>query len=186
MDARRLELDWPAMRSKGPIATLLACLLCGSAAAQADPPDAAAGPPGGDVGLDSLLKLPPNSAAPEQARTGGATRSEWEARFATARGDVTAASTALDKAQQELGKLAAGGEAWQMSAPGLGGAQSGGETGPISFKLRQEIRTQREELARAQKRLSELEVEAKLAGVPDDWIDPGAPPPKPAQDALAR
>jgi hypothetical protein len=174
------------MRSKGRIgAFVAACFLAFAGAAQADPQDAAAPPGGSDVGLDSLLKLPPNSAGPEQARTGGATRVEWEARFATARGDVDTAAKALDKAQQELGKLAAGGEAWQMSAPGLGGGQSGGETGPLSFKLRQEIRTQREELARAQKRLSELEVEAKLAGVPDDWIDPGAPPPKPAQDALA-
>jgi hypothetical protein len=172
------------MRSRGRELLLAACLACLLPhAAPADPQEAAAAPPGANVGLDSLLKLPPNSAAPEQARTGGATRQEWEQRFGTARGDVDAARKALDKAQQELGKLASGTEAWQMGAPG---AQAGTENSPVSFRLRQEIRTQREELARAEKRLSELEVEAKLAGVPDDWIDPSAPPPKPAQDALPR
>ena len=92
---------------------------------------------------------------------------------------MAAAQQALDKAQQEMGRAADGSNAWQMSAPG---AQAGGETSPVSFKLRQEIRHQREELASAQKRLSELEVEAKLAGVPDEWIVPApAATPAPAR-----
>jgi hypothetical protein len=168
------------------IALLLAVAPFAAAADDPTQPVApVAAPPGANVGLDSLLRLPPN-IDPEPARTGGATRQEWEQRFANARGDLKTAQDALDKAQQDLTKLAEGKEAWQMSAPGLGQAAQSGENSPMSFKLRQEIRRQREEVASAEKRLNELEVEAKLAGVPDDWIHPGAPPPKPAQDALAR
>ena len=68
-----------------------------------------------------------------------------------------------------------------MSAPG---AQAGAENSPVSFRLRQELRKQRDELAAAERRLNELEVEANLAGVPAEWIAPAgaAPRPKPPQD----
>src|SRR5262249_23255073 len=104
---------------------------------------------------------------------------------ASARGDVAAAEKALDKAQTELDHAAQGTNAWQMSAPG---AQPSSETAPVSFKLRQEIRKQKEELASAQKRLSELEVEARLAGGPDEWIgvEPSSPKPSLTQDATAK
>ncbi|HEX5065950.1 MAG TPA: hypothetical protein VFY49_07540 [Myxococcota bacterium] len=159
----------------------LALLVAG--AAQADPPPPA--PPGKApaVGLDSLLKLPPAGSAVGEARVGGATRQEWEQRFATARGDVDAAQKAIDKAQQELGELAKGTENWQMSAPGAQAANA--ENSPVSYRLRQEIRKQREELGSAERRLTDLEVEANLAGVPEDWIRPpdAAPAkPKPAPD----
>lgn len=176
-------------RGYGLAIALLLGSLCFAAVAGADesakPAPGASAPPGASVGLDSLLRLPPDSA-PEPARTGGASRQEWEQRFATARGDLKTAQDALDKAQADLAKLAEGTDAWQMSAPGIGQAQSGNENSPMSFKLRQEIRRQREEVASAERRLNELEVEAKLAGVPDEWIHPGAPPQKPAQDALAQ
>lgn len=144
---------------------LLAWMVAAGAGAE---PESAPKPAGGP-GLDTLLKLPPSSAAPESPRSGGASRYEWEQRFATARGDVAAAQLALEKAQADIGRAADGSNPWQMSAPG---AQAGTENSPVSFRLRQEIRRQREELASAQKRLSELEVEAKLAGVPDEWIHP--------------
>lgn len=148
-------------------------------AAQADPP---ASPPPGTaagkapaVGLDSLLKLPPSGGSVSDARAGGATRQEWEQRFAVARGDVAAAQGAIDKAQQELGTLAKGTENWQMSAPG---AQANAENSPMSYRLRQELRKQREELSAAERRLTDLEVEANLAGVPEEWTRPPdeAPP----------
>jgi len=154
-------------------------------AAQADP--AAAPPPASPgkapaVGLDSLLKLPPAGSVVGEARAGGASRQEWEQRFATARGDVDAAQKALDKAQQELGELAKGTENWQMSAPGAQAANA--ENSPVSYRLRQEIRKQREELGSAGRRLTDLEVEANLAGVPEEWIRPPDAPakPKPAPD----
>jgi len=143
-------------------------------AAQADPTGEAPPPPKNgapDVGLDSLLRLPPTATPAAEPRTGGATKQEWQQRFATARGDVQAAHQAIDKAQDELGKLARGTDTWQMSAPGApAGTQT--ETSPMSYKLRQELRNQREELANAERRLTDLEVEANLAGVPEDWTRP--------------
>ena len=56
-----------------------------------------------------------------------------------------------------------------MAAPG---AQPTAENSPVSYKLRQEIRRQREEVGRAERRLRELEVEASLAGVPAEWRGP--------------
>jgi hypothetical protein len=118
------------------------------------------------VGLDSLLRLPTSTPAVEP-RSGGASRQEWQGRFATARADVETAQQAIEKAQQELGQLAGGSAAWQMSAPG---ASANTETAPVSFRLRQELRRQRDELAAAERRLTELEVEANLAGVPEEWM----------------
>ena len=152
-------------------------------AAHADPtssPTPSAAPDAGarSVDLDSLLRLPPSSTPASEVRAGGATRQEWEQRFATARGDVDAAQKAIDKAQQELGQMARGTDNWQMSAPG---AQAGSEPSPMSYRLRQELRRQRDELAGAERRLNELEVEAKLAGVPEEWtLPPHAQTPPPA------
>lgn len=144
-----------------------------TSAPQASPEQAPA------VGLDSLLRLPSSTAPVEPPRTGGASRQEWQERFAAARADVESARQAIDKAQRELGQLADGGTAWQMSAPGT---TAGADNSPVSFRLRQELRRGRDELASAERRLSELEVEANLAGVPADWMQPPAdsPPPKPA------
>jgi hypothetical protein len=154
-----------------------------AAAAQADPPPESPPAPNAgahDVGLDSLLRLPPSGSPAAEPRTGGATRQEWQQRFATARGDVETARQAIDKAQDELGKLARGTDSWQMTAPGAqAGTQT--ETSPMSYKLRQELRNQREELASAERRLTDLEVEANLAGVPEEWTrPPGEAHPKPA------
>jgi hypothetical protein len=154
-----------------------------AAAAQADPPPESPPAPNagaGDIGLDSLLRLPPTASPAAEPRAGGATKQEWQQRFATARGDVETARQAIDKAQDELGKLARGTDNWQMAAPGAqAGTQT--ETSPMSYKLRQELRNQREELASAERRLTDLEVEANLAGVPEEWTrPPGEAAPKPA------
>ena len=55
----------------------------------------------------------------------------------------------------------------------------------MSYKLRQDIRRQREDVGRAERRLRELEVEASLAGVPAEWRaapahEDAAPEPAPA------
>jgi hypothetical protein len=126
------------------------------------------------VSLDKLLTVPRNVelSAP---RHGGATRGEWQARFAEARAERDRAQAALDSAHEELSKIAADTQQWQMQAPGLGGQSSGGDTGPLNYRLRQEIRRQRDEIEQAEKRLQELRVEARLAGVPDDWIEAEEP-----------
>jgi hypothetical protein len=117
------------------------------------------------VGLDALLKLPSGAPAAQSQRSGEGP-DEWRARFAEARGELSAAEAALTGAQEQLEQLASGRESWQVAAPG---AQPGSETGPLSFGLRQEIRRQREAVERAQRRLDELRIEANLAGVPEEW-----------------
>lgn len=169
------------------MAALLALLVCTAAAADPPPSADAQGTSGASgsgaakppVALDALLRLPPGSAPAEQPRAGGATRQDWQDRFAAARADVEAARQAIDKAQQELGQMAESSDPWTMSAPG---APAGSETSPLSYRLRQELRRQRDELASAERRLTELEVEANLAGVPEAWTqpDPAQAPPQPA------
>ena len=55
-----------------------------------------------------------------------------------------------------------------MAAPGAG---ANAENSPLSYKLRQDIRRQREDVEQAERALTELRVEANLAGVPEDWQD---------------
>lgn len=144
-------------------AAMLAALVGGLAA-----PGAGADPPA-PVGLDSLLRLPSETDPVRQPEAGGVTRERWEARFDRARADVREAERALEAAQAELEDLASDSEAWQMAAPG---ANPTAENSPLSYKLRQEIRRQREAVERAERRLRELETEASLAGVPEAWRKP--------------
>ena len=58
-------------------------------------------------------------------------------------------------------------EAWQLAPPG--GASASSETSPLNYQLRQQLRRDREEVDRAEKALTELRVEATLAGVPQEW-----------------
>ena len=150
-------------------AALLAVLVAtGLPAAGADEPD----PP--SVPLDRLLKLP--SSAPVQAQVekrGGSTRGQWQARFEKAREEREDARLALEEVRAELEEMA-GGEAWQMTAPGLGAAAAPSET-PLDFKLSQDLRRCREELERTERQLQDLAIEANLAGVPEHWSQPDAP-----------
>jgi hypothetical protein len=156
-------------RRRGPAGLLLVVWLGGAPAiGQTGPAEDAVPPP---VPLDALLKLP-SAAAPtaEQPSRGGATRKEWEERFARANADLAAARERLATAQAQLGELAANTESWQVAAPG--GAGPGSENGPLSYSLRQEIRRAREDIARAEQAWHELRIEANFAGVPPEWIGP--------------
>jgi hypothetical protein len=120
-----------------------------------------------EVDLDDLLKLP-ESMRYDVERRGGATRGEWKTRFLTVRTDLEEAQGALARAQTELEHVAGSADAWKLSPPG-GGAEV--SDAPLDFRLRQEIRRQRSEVERLEKRLLELDIEANLAGVPQDWRD---------------
>jgi DNA repair exonuclease SbcCD ATPase subunit len=128
-------------------------------AAGADPP-----PP---VELDQLLRIPKTTPV-ENVRHGGATRSEWKERFAETQENLEQARAALAAARKELEGLASEQGNWQMAAPGM--PQGEPENSPVSYRLLQEIRRQREEVARYERRLRDLQIEANLAGVPDEWI----------------
>ncbi len=84
---------------------------------------------------------------------------------------MKSADTALKKAQDELAEVAGSKDEWQFSPPGLP-AEPGDEDTTSSFQLRQEVKRQRSEVDRSRSRLRDLEVEANLDGVPDDWRDP--------------
>ena len=119
------------------------------------------------VAYDALFRLPSETAAPSAPSESGALdRKRWEERFAAVRGDLDGARAELAKSQAQLESMARKTENWQMAAPG---AQPTAENSPVSYKLRQDIRRQREEVGRAERRLRELEVEASLAGVPPEW-----------------
>lgn len=120
------------------------------------------------VGMDRLLKLP-DSFQVEDARPGGASAAEWRARFEEARSDLDGARSALDQKRKELEEAASGASSWQVTPPGAGGDAAASESSPVSYRLLQEIRRLREEVEHAERRISELQVEANLAGVPEDW-----------------
>lgn len=124
------------------------------------------------VGLEQLLRLP-DDVATETPRRGGATRSEWQSRFRAARDELAEAEHLLAEARSELEDLASDSDAWQIAAPGAQ-PSTDVENSPLSFRLRQEIRSRREQVERAERRLQELSVEANLAGVPPEWQQPEA------------
>jgi hypothetical protein len=161
----------PPLLACGSLRASLAVLLLAFAlapaapAAGADPEPKTQPPPA--VELDRLLKLP-STVEVQREQIGSATRSQWRARFASARAEHEAALAGLESAQKKLGEVAETSEAWQMAPPGAGATGGASET-PVDYQLRQEVRRQREDLIRSEKNLRELTIEADLAGVPADW-----------------
>jgi hypothetical protein len=152
-----------------PIPALLLILQVAALPARSeDPSNTATGVPPSPVGLDALMRLPAQTPTPQQEESDLGDRKEWEARFAKARADLETARGALAASQAELGELASDGSAWQMAVPGAG---ANAENSPVSYKLRQDIRRQRGEVAEAERALQELRIQANLAGVPEDWQD---------------
>ena len=154
---------------------LLVVLLVAPASARAQDPVPSQPPSGSKVGLERLLRLP-DQLDYETDERAGATRSEWRARFEEARGSLSSAEAALEAAQDELAEQVGKKDAWSVAPPGLPAESTDG--GTDSFRLREEVRRQRAEVARAKHRLRELEIQANLAGVPDAWRGPstGASP----------
>ena len=148
--------------------SLLVLLAIASGTQLARAADPSSSDPGGP-GLDRLLKLP-SSVEFSAEKKGGATRNEWRQRFHEARTAVKAADVALKKAQDELAEVAGSKDDWQFTPPGLP-AEASTDSGS-SVQLRQEVKRQRGEVDRSKARLRELDVEANLAGVPEEWRDP--------------
>lgn len=120
-------------------------------------------------GIDRFLKLPATEGyAPEEKS--GVTRSEWRQRFADARAALAAAEKKLAESQKKLAAVAGSASEWRFTPPGV--PTSGDADQSASFTLREEVRRNRNERDRAQRRLRELDVEANLAGVPEEWRGP--------------
>ena len=126
------------------------------------------------IDLDQLLVLPDSLELDPETR-GGTTKAEWRARFQSAREDLAVARAALAKTQAKLEEIASDTSAWKMAAPGLGAIDaSPAKDAPLDYSISNEMRRNREEVERSERRLTELAIEAELAGVPRDWQ--GLPP----------
>lgn len=149
----------------------------GSAAPVGVPAAQRSGPVAPVVPLDRLLSIPGEAVVTpvEAGRRGGATKAEWQTRFTEVREELATAEAALADTRAKLEQSSAVSGAWRMTAPGFGANENSdtGETvpvdAPLDYKLSQALRRQREDLERAERKLGELEVEANLAGVPEDW-----------------
>jgi len=152
----------------------LALLLAAPSGAQEDAQSAPS--PGGDdsgtrVELDRLLRLP-DSMEYDVEKRGGATADEWRGRFRRARQDVASARERVQRAQEQLQEEAASESAWNVAPPGLGalgGAVQGSSEGSSNYKLSMALRRAKEDLARSERALRNLTIEANLAGVPESW-----------------
>ena len=122
--------------------------------------------PAGDATpkLDRLLKLPSGVDFGVE-RKGGATRTEWKARFAEARKEVATARKEYEAAMAKLEKAAEGSDSWRFVPPG-GDVTAENQD---NLRIRQEVTKKRDELASAERRQKDLDVEANLASVPVDW-----------------
>lgn len=141
---------------------LVVGLVAGVAAADPDAP----------VSLQQLLKLPSGTGTEAKIeKRGGYTRAEWDERFRQVHAEHRKAETQLAATRAALEKkVATDGGQWRVGAPGLGGAVSAeAAESPLDYRLTQELRRNRDELARTERRIQDLEVEANLAGVPADW-----------------
>ncbi len=152
--------------------TLVACAVAGAPPAASEPaaapPDAGPGRPDGpapQVDLEDLLKLPVDLRYDVEKR-GGATQGEWRSRFQKVRSELVEERAALERSQLELEKVAGNTDSWQLAPPGVSGNRS---EAPLDYRLRTEIRQHRAEVDRLEKQLRDLEVEANLAGVPEEW-----------------
>jgi hypothetical protein len=133
-----------------------------SAEAQAPAPGDAA--PATGVALEQLLTLPSDRTYAVE-RKGGLTRGEWRTRYDEVRGDLQKERSALEETQGKLED--AGGGQWSVNP--IPGAESDTSRSPIDFQLRTQLRKHREEIDRLERKLRQLDIQANLAGVPEEW-----------------
>jgi len=141
-----------------------AALVLGATAAPGEEPGAGR-PSAAPTALDRLLKLP-ESQTYGVDRRGGLSRGEWRTRFVEVRGSLDTERKALAAAQGRLDEVAGSASNWQMAPiPGMEASPDA----PLDYQLRLQIRRHKSEIDRLEKKLRELEIEANLAGVPEEW-----------------
>jgi hypothetical protein len=148
--------------------SLVLLLLLAAAPASAQDPNPAA--PEGDspqVALDQLLKLPSDYSSSVEKR-GGLTAGEWRSRFNELRKALEAEKKGLKVSEADLERVAGTADAWAVGPPIPGMSQAASEA-PLDYRIRHAINQHRAEIERLERQLRELEVEANLALVPEDW-----------------
>lgn len=141
-----------------------AIVLSGPAPAAAEGEAANAVPPGRAVPLEKLLKLP-DATGYDMERRGGATRSEWRARYERAYEERDEARKSYEEAMAKLEKVASDSDTWRLVPPGGDVAAENQD----NIRLRRDLEKRRSELERAEKRVRDLDIEADLASVPPEW-----------------
>lgn len=124
---------------------------------QAPAPAAKPAPPA----LDRLLRVP-SVDAPQSELRGGRSRRAWFDAFGKSEAEVSELEHRIAETQQELRTRSAGD--WSYTPQG-----ASTPTDPDVLKLRADLRRDRQSLEAARARLRDLEVEASLAGVPEEW-----------------
>jgi hypothetical protein len=113
--------------------------------------------------LDQLMKLPANVDYGMERRA-GLTRGEWRGRFARVDASRAEEKRGLEAAQAELDRIAGSADQWLFGPPGTTSTDA-----PLDYRLRQEITRRKQEIERLERIRKDLEVEANLAAVPDEW-----------------
>lgn len=129
--------------------------------AESPPPAPPTQSPPQKLDLERLLRPRTPAAVGTEQTFGGKDRAAWEEQFKKARAEVTDLEGKVDFTQDRLRQAAAGD--WNYSPAG------GEATDPEILKLRAQLRRDRQSLEAARQRLRDLQVEASLAGVPEDW-----------------
>jgi hypothetical protein len=119
------------------------------------------------VELDQLLKLPSTLDYSVEKR-GGLTEGEWRSRFRVLHTALEAEREGLEVAEEDLDRVAGTSDAWQV-APPMPGMSGAAADAPLDYRIRQALNRHRREIERLERQLRELEVEANLAVVPEDW-----------------
>jgi len=131
-----------------------------------DVPSAERGGTAPPVELELLLKLPDSYAAGGELR-GGASRSEWRARFFGMREKLDERRDHMQQLQTKMEGMAGDSSTWAVGAPGLSAPDP--QISTLNYKLRQDLRRAREDVVLAERELRELRIEADLADVPATW-----------------
>jgi hypothetical protein len=116
------------------------------------------------VALDQLLTLPEDRTYAVEKK-GGLTRGEWRKRYREIRADLVKEREALEATEVKLEDAA--GAAWSVNP--IPGSETDTSRSPVDFQLRTELRKHREEIERLERKIRQLDIEANLAGVPDEW-----------------
>lgn len=129
----------------------------GESGATAETPSAPAPGPA----LDRFLRVPPPDA-PQSELRGGRGRRAWFEAFDKAEAEVSELEKRIAETQELLRARSVG--EWGYTPQG-----ASTPTDPEVLKLRADLRRDRQSLETARTRLRDLEVEASLAGVPEEW-----------------
>src|SRR5215831_16751181 len=116
------------------------------------------------IDLDTLLHPSATALQPTGKVLGGRDQKGWQAEFKRARQEVSDLEGKIEAEQNKMRSISGGD--WQYSPAG------GEATDPEVLKLRATLKRDRQSLEASRQRLRDLDVEASLAGVPEDWRKP--------------